>query len=140
MTRPEKILIESVEDLNHVLQTFEKRYVDLFSEGAMYPGGGIEIYNIVVEASAAVMKPVPRKFPQKGKKPEKALKGTRNVYFKATDGRNWINTPVFEMNLLEYGNVIEGPAIIEHVDTTFVVPPDRIVTVDEFHHMIMTDK
>jgi len=44
------------------------------------------------------------------------------------------------MGTLEHGNVIDGPAIIEHVDTTFVVPPDRVVNVDEYHHMIMTDK
>jgi acetophenone carboxylase len=140
MTRPDKILIDSVEDLNHILQTFENRYVNLFSEGAMYPGGGIEIYNIVVEASAAVMKPVPSKFPQKGENPEKALKGKRKAYFKVGEERKWIDTPVYEMSSLEHGNVVDGPAIIEHVDTTFVVLPDRIVTVDEYHHMIMTDK
>ena len=140
MTRPDKILIDSVEDFNHILQTFENEYVRLFSEGAMYPGGGIEIYNIVVEASAAVTKPVPRKFPKKGEDPEKALKEKRKVYFKVGDVRNWMDTPVYEMNSLEHGNVVEGPAIIEHVDTTFVVLPDRIVIVDEYHHMVMTDK
>ena len=51
-----------------------------------------------------------------------------------------MDTPIYEMNLLENGNVVEGPSIIEHVDTTFVVPPDRVVNVDEYHHMIMTDK
>ncbi|MBW1850358.1 MAG: hydantoinase/oxoprolinase family protein [Deltaproteobacteria bacterium] len=140
MTRPDKILIDSVEDLNHILQTFENEYARLFSEGAMYPGGGIEIYNIVVEASASVMKPVPSKFPKNGPDPKKAFKGTRKVYFKVGDERKWIDTSIYEMNSLEHGNVVDGPAIIEHVDTTFVVLPDLVVAVDEYHHMIMTDK
>jgi len=141
VTRPDKILIESVDDLNHILQTFEKEYARLYSEGAMYPGGGIEIYNIVVEASAAVIKPVPTKFPKKSADPKKALKGRRQVYFEVDDGkRMWMDTPVYEMVELEYGNVVDGPAIIEHVDTTFVVLPDRKVDVDEYHHMVMTSK
>lgn len=140
MTRPNKIIIDTVDDLNHILNTFETKYVELFSEGAMYPGGGIEIYNIVVEASAAVMKPEPRKFPKKGEDPKNALKGTRKAYFMVGSERKWVDTPVYEMRSLEHGNIVDGPAIIEHVDTTFVVLPDRLVTVDEFHHMVMTQK
>jgi N-methylhydantoinase A/oxoprolinase/acetone carboxylase beta subunit len=140
VTRPEKIVIDSVDDFNYILQTFEKEYSRLFSEGAMYPGGGIEIYNIVVEASASVIKPMPIKFPKQASDPGNALKGTRKVYFEVGDERKWVDTPIYEMNLLEFGNVVDGPAIIEHVDTTFVVPPDRVVDVDEYRHMIMTDK
>ncbi len=140
MTRPDRILINSVDDLNHILQTFENEYAKLFSEGAMYPGGGVEIYNIVVEASASVIKPIPTKFPKKGSDPKNAYKGDRKVYFEVDGERKWIETPIYEMSSLEHGNVIDGPAIIEHVDTTFVVPPDRVVNVDEYHHMIMTEK
>lgn len=139
-TKPSKIVIETVEDLNHILQTFEKEYVRLYTEGAMYPGGGLEVYNICVEATASVPKPIPIQFPRKAEDPKKACKGSRPVYFQVGSDRKWIDTKIYEMGELEHGNRIEGPAVIEHVDTSFPVPPDRTIFVNEYHHLIMTDK
>ena len=47
---------------------------------------------------------------------------------------------VYEMLKLDHGNQIGGPAIIEGVDTTFVVPPGQEVFVDEHLNMVMTPK
>jgi len=44
------------------------------------------------------------------------------------------------MNKLEVGNKIDGPAIIEGVDTNLVIPPDRKVYIDEYLNMVMEDK
>ena len=43
----------------------------------------------------------------------------------------WAATEIYEMGLLAAGNVIPGPAILEAPATTLVVPPDRIVELDE---------
>jgi N-methylhydantoinase A/oxoprolinase/acetone carboxylase beta subunit len=136
VTRPEKIVINNVDDFNHILNTFEEEYIRLYSEGAMYPGGGVEIYNIVVEVSAGVPKPTPIKHPLKDKDPSPACKGSRNVWF----DKGYVKSNVYEMLKLDHGNQIAGPAIIEGVDTTFVVPPDRDVLVDEHLNMVMTQK
>lgn len=136
VTRPERIIIKSVDDLNHVLKTFEDEYIRLYSDGAMYPGGGVEIYNIVVEISAEVPKPTPIKHPMRGVDPSKAHKGIRDVWFNS----GYVKANVYEMLALEHGNRLEGPAIIEGIDTTFVVPPDRAVFVDEHLNMRMTPK
>ncbi len=136
VTRPDRIAINNVSDLNHILQTFEEEYIRLYSEGAMYSGGGVEIYNIVVEVSASVPKPTPIKHPKKRKNPSQAYKGAREVWF---DG-GYVTTNVYEMLQLEHGNHVEGPAIIEGLDTTFVVSPNRKVFVDEHLNMVMTRK
>lgn len=136
VTRPQEIIIKNVGDLNHVLQTFEEEYIRLYSEGAMYAGGGAEIYNIVVEVSASVPKPIPIKHPLKGKDPSQAYKGSREVWF----DNGYLNAGVYEMSRLDHGNHVEGPAIIEGGDTTFVIPPDRNVMVDEYLNMVMTQK
>jgi acetone carboxylase, beta subunit len=57
-----------------------------------------------------------------------ARKGTRNMYQK---GR-WLPAALFEMELLEPGNEIAGPAIIEHPATTLVVPDGRRIEIDEW--------
>ena len=44
------------------------------------------------------------------------------------------------MEKLQYGNVIDGPAIVEGVDTSVVIPRDRKVTVDEYLNMIMEQR
>jgi N-methylhydantoinase A/oxoprolinase/acetone carboxylase beta subunit len=136
VTRPQRIVVNNVDDFNHILTTFEEEYIRLYSEGAMYPGGGVEIYNIVVEVSAGVPKPTPIKHPLKGKDPSAAHKGSRDVWF----DKGYVSANVYEMLKLDHGNEIEGPAIIEGVDTTFVVPPDRNVRVDEHLNMVMTEK
>ena len=39
--------------------------------------------------------------------------------------------------MLLYGNVIEGPAIIEEVASTTVVEPGDTVTVNPYGHLVM---
>src|SRR5262249_32314308 len=60
--------------------------------------------------------------------PAKARKGTRNMYQK---GR-WLPASLWEMEMLEPGNKLAGPAIVEHPATTLVVPDGRRVEVDEW--------
>ena len=64
----------------------------------------------------------------KAEPPQKSRKGTRNMYQK---GR-WLPASLWEMEMLEPGNKIAGPAIIEHPATTLVVPDGRRVEVDEW--------
>ncbi|MCZ7526700.1 MAG: hypothetical protein M5U14_10175 [Acidimicrobiia bacterium] len=40
-------------------------------------------------------------------------------------------TNVYDLELLKPGNEVAGPAVIEAVDTTVVVDPDRVFRIDE---------
>jgi len=46
------------------------------------------------------------------------------------DGK-WSRFDVWEMDLLEAGNRIDGPAIVEHPMTTLVIPLQNYVEMDE---------
>ena len=127
--------IDSVEDLKTILHAFEEKYIELYSLGATYPEGGVEIMGTAIEVTGEVMKPQIAKRPYVGEDAAGALKSTRDVYF--TD--KFMPTAVYEMNKLQVGNLVLGPAIIEGTDTTFVVPPARKVTVDEYLNMVMDD-
>ena len=76
------------------------------------------------------------KFPLKGKRPTKAaMKGSREAYWE--EYGSFRRTPLYEEKLLESGNILEGPAIIEAEDTTTVVPPGVKVSIDHLMNMVL---
>ncbi len=62
-----------------------------------------------------------------------AQKGRRPVYF----DRAWIETPVFTRDRLPAGARVDGPAIIEQMDTTIVVEPGATMAMDEIGNIIV---
>ena len=124
--------IETLEHLDKVIGSFEKMYTTIYPTAARFPEAGYQITEIYVEAIARKPKPLIPRYPLQGKEPPKmAHKGQREVYM---DGR-WEDFDLWEQDLLEAGNRIDGPAIIEHAMTTFVIPPENYVEVDKYKFM-----
>ena len=94
---------------------------------------GIGVVALAVIASASPSKPTFRKTAYVGTDPSPALKTQKNVFF----DNNWLPTNVYSLIQLQCGNVVEGPAIIEGVDTTVVVPDDQKITMDEYGNLVM---
>ena len=63
-----------------------------------------------------------------------ARKGERDVYH---EGR-WQPAVLYDMDSLRPGNEIQGIAVIEASSTTFFVPPDRSVRMDEWSLIWLT--
>lgn len=83
-----------------------------------------------VALTADVLTPKPRlpKYENAGAKPSSAAeKGARQVYWRGKRRE----FRIFEMDPLQAGNVIAGPAIVEHPATTLLIPPDHHVELDE---------
>lgn len=127
--------INSIEDIKAIILEFEEEYLKIYTREAMVPRGGIEIITLCITGQSPTLKPVLIKRDYVGIDPLPALKGEREVYY----GRNWQKTRVYHMEKLKYGNVIEGLAIIEGINTTVLIPPDRKVTVDEYLNMVMEE-
>jgi N-methylhydantoinase A/acetophenone carboxylase len=72
-------------------------------------------------------------FSSQGADPQKALKHSRDIYW----GQGYIKTNVYERDLLQCGNRIKGPAVIESPDTTYLVPPNWSYTVDKYLNGIL---
>jgi N-methylhydantoinase A len=60
--------------------------------------------------------------------------GTRSVWFE--QGRS--NTPIYRREHLPLEGTLEGPAIIEQLDSTTVVEPGNTVAVDTFGNLLIT--
>ena len=70
-----------------------------------------------------------------GAAPDKALAGRREVYF---DGaKDFVDCGIFDRSRLFPGNQIPGPAIVEQLDSTIVIPPSMVGTVDRFGNVVI---
>ena len=93
-----------------------------------------EIVRLQLSGTAAVA--TPRLKPlAKGGDAAAALKGTRPAYF-APQG--FIDTPVYDGARLGSGVSLDGPALIEEVFTTFVLPPGTGTAVDDYGNYVTT--
>ena len=61
-------------------------------------------------------------------------KGTHSVWFE----QGWQETPVYHREPLNPGSVIQGPALLEQMDSTIVLEPDDTMEVDPFGNLILT--
>ncbi|MGC8227902.1 hydantoinase/oxoprolinase family protein [Pseudobacillus badius] len=96
---------------------------------------GIEIYGLRVEAIGTVTKPEFNKEEPSGTL-EEAWKETREVYFEESGG--FIETAVYDRTKIPVLSEFSGPAIIDQLDSTVVVPPYCTVKVDEYRNIIMS--
>lgn len=71
-----------------------------------------------------------------GEDSDAAIIGTRDVYFEETGG--FVDTGIYDRDKLEAGNKIKGPAIIEQMDSTIVIPPGHNAKVDPYLNIVIT--
>jgi N-methylhydantoinase A len=64
-----------------------------------------------------------------------AVKGRRRAYFPETGG--WIDCPIYDRYHLAAGLQIAGPAIVEERESTSVLPPGTVATVDEYANLVV---
>ncbi len=94
----------------------------------------IELVNISIEGIGLIPKVMLREL-EKGdaKPPNCSYDGKRNVYF----DNEWIETDIYKKSNLLYGNILEGPCIINQSDSTIAIPPDAIGRINKFGYVIM---
>ena len=115
-------------ELNEITKKYDDLFELIFKRGTKSPELGYHITKAIGTGIVPVPKP---KLPQdelSGKNPnENASKGVRNMFW----DNKWYEASIWEMRLLNSGNNIQGPAIIEAPATTLVVPPNFRVKLDK---------
>ena len=94
------------------------------------------LVNLRLSAIGAVARPVMRAIPEGGADPGAALKGERLVHFRETGGA--VACRIYERDRLRAGNVIAGPAIVEQMDSTILVPPGASAVAQTSGILVMT--
>ncbi|MCZ4094119.1 hydantoinase/oxoprolinase family protein [Sinorhizobium psoraleae] len=120
--------IETADDMRTVLAQFEEVYAKANHRVSRYGEAGFSLMELGVIATADKIKPVLVKRPLGTSNPQSAHKGVREAYI----GGRWHKANLYEMDLLQPGHEVIGPAIIEHPATTLVVHPNDRVFVDEW--------
>lgn len=74
--------------------------------------------------------------PESGEDARDAIIDERDVYFEETDG--FVQTKIYDRYALKANNKFAGPAIIEQMDATIVIPPGHKVSIDKYHNVMIS--
>ena len=106
--------------------------------GFIAEGEAIQLVTFRVAASGLVPKAEFQPQPIEGPDSSAAVTGSRPVWM--AEVGDFIETKLYNRDLLRPGNVVEGPAIIDQMDSTTVVPPGQSATVDAYFNLILEAK
>ncbi|MFC1910738.1 hydantoinase/oxoprolinase family protein, partial [Chloroflexota bacterium] len=123
---------ESVEAL---CSQFDKLYESLYGKGSAYTPSGRFVTTFMVDGIGKIRTPALTKSSYKGSDASEAIKGKRRVFFQAFG--EYHPTDIYDFALLGAGNDVSGPAILEAVQTTIVIPPGQKATIDDYLNVII---
>jgi acetone carboxylase, beta subunit len=118
----------TADDMRSIIAAFEDVYGKINHRVSRYGSAGYSVMELGLIATADKVKPVLLKQALGSANAAVAHKGTREAYLR---GR-WHKADLYEMDRLQPGHEVTGPAIIEHPATTLVVHPGDSVFVDEW--------
>jgi len=117
--------------------TFERQYADLYGANAGYRAAGVEIIKCRIDGVAATVLPALVADEVPGElDPAPALKSPRNVYF--SELGDYRPAAVYDGDHIDPGMKIAGPAVIERMGDTIVLPTFTTATVDGFRNVVLS--
>jgi N-methylhydantoinase A len=131
------VAVEPNEELSY--EQFLERFAAAHEAeyGYAIPGRPIEVVNCRLKAIGLVPKPYNEFAPPADASLENALIGERMVCFDAKSPR--VKTPVYQRLRLPLGQILEGPAIIEEMSSTTLIPPRALFHVDRAGNIIVSN-
>ena len=107
---------------------------DLFY-GYSLPQASVEVINLRVSVKGTTKKPTIQKTEKVTTDSSVALKGSRKAYFAG----DFYEVNIYDGELLNYGHVVNGPAIIEQETTNIVITRDWDLACDEYNNFILNN-
>jgi len=117
-------------DLAAYVAEFHRRHEALYTYSV--PGEPVEVVNVRLRAIGRVPKP-PRPSAAKGATGEPS--GSRPAWF---PNNGVVATPVWQRADLAIGTRLAGPAIIQELSSSTIVPPEASIEVDGFGNLVVT--
>ena len=119
-------------ELDKVYDLFHDAHKRLY--GYDQKGSQLEVVNIRVTALATLPQPGLEAAPLNGRTdPIDASAGTRDAYFSG----EWVSTALYDRSKLRPGDSVNGPAVVEQLDSTTVIWPAQTARVDEYGNLIL---
>jgi len=120
------------EKLDKVIELFHERHEALY---AFRDTVATELINLRLASFGRVVKPTVKDYSYGGEDASNHIKRKRPVFFEEAGG--FINTAIYNGDEMEYGNVVNGPAVIEQKTTTIVVHPGCTAEVGKYGDFII---
>jgi N-methylhydantoinase A len=119
------------------LEALAAGFADLHRQryGFIAEGEPVQIVTLRLEATGLVQKATLTRHPDAGPDASAARTGERPVWF--PEAQDFVATPIYSRDELKPGNRFAGPAIVEQMDTTTVVPPGMTARVDPYLNLIL---
>ncbi len=115
-------------ELEKITRSYDDLFEQIFKRGTKSPELGYHITKCIGTGIVPVPKPRLPEHKLNIEKPNNtASKGDRDIYW----DNKWYKASIWEMGLINSGNKIIGPAVVEAPATTLVVPPGYKVKLDE---------
>ena len=127
----------NVEDaLDPMLEAFHREHDRAYGFAA--PGEPVEFVALRLTAVGRIAKPNLRALPAGGGDAASAMRALRQVYFAEAGG--FTGCPSYDRYRLPAGGVIEGPAIVEEMDSTTLIHPGFRAEVDRYGNLLIGPK
>ncbi len=120
---------------------FIKKLEDMFHDRHQYlfehssPDAATEFVTLSASATGPIAKGQMFEIEKGSPSADQARKKNREVYFE--ESNDYVDCPTFERSLLKAGNILTGPAVVEQMDTTIVIPPKQKAKIDKFGNIII---
>ena len=124
------------ESITGLLAAFLRLFEETYGSEAVFLGAGVEIPSVSVRARGELTKPAIRKVISGGSAIEGRVPERRRVYFGADHG--WVDADVVRGTGLKEGDVIAGPAVIEHPGTTILIGIGQSARIDHLENTVIT--
>ena len=118
-------------DRRDVLESFETLYRERFD---------VDLSEMMPVLAALRTTVIARRARSEGVRPAFAMQRAMQtgVRRRVCFGAQWLDTPIFERDSLHPACTIEGPAIVEQLDTTIVIEPGDTAVIDAQGNLIIT--
>jgi len=125
--------LDKINDVGDIEKVFHDEHRRIY--GYSIDEFDVEIVNVRVEAVGLLTQISLKKMNAYRQDPSQAMTGQREAYFGSID--DFEKAHIYRREKLVWGNIIEGPAIIESYDSTILVEPRWQGHVDEYGNIIL---
>lgn len=122
------------DDLAEACEEFKRRHLQLF--GFERPHDSLQLSAVRLRTTLPREKPTMQTWADGGKA-QAAERARRPVWF--TEGRGFLECPVYERDGIAAGERLTGPCVIEETDCVTVVHPDQAAHIDDWGSIIITN-
>jgi N-methylhydantoinase A len=125
-------------DAESIASAFHVEHKRMYGYSLEEEGAAIELINVRLRAVGLTEKPAYAQEAYAGRDASAALKGERPIH--VPEERTSARVPVYDGHKTRHGHYIEGPALIEQVNTTLLVSPSYDCLCDKYGSFVVFEK